>query len=140
MISKKLDNRYLRKKFSYFIWKVFKQKIPDVMKLINHYDFAKYCTWMLTWFKEYNCRNRNRISIKMKLFLKSAKNYLILIDSMMQKKYISQKGEKKNAIFDEKKCNLKKLILQILTKDRYFYHWTMMIFNQIDWYKQFKLE
>lgn len=58
----------------------------------------------------------------MKLFLKSAKHYLILIDSMMQKKYISQKGEKKNAIFDEKKCNLKKLILQILTKDRYFYH------------------
>ena len=37
-----------------------------------------------------------------KYFLKSAENYLIMIDNIMDKKYLSQIGKKKSAILDEK--------------------------------------
>lgn len=88
----------------------------------------------------------------LKYFLRLAENYmhLIMIDSMRHKKYTSQIGEKISNFgnhdfqkFISVNTCINKHLGRIWTHDLpftspilYFYHWAMVLFNQIDWWKK----
>lgn len=87
--------------FDHHIWSMFLGQITS--PYIQHQKQDPWVINSIFWSRPFRLINENNeycfFSVKMahytlKLFLKSAKNYLIIIESMTHTKYVSQIGEK----------------------------------------------